>query len=343
MRHRFWIEGPGSFILAIGFALIIRWALLEAYVIPSGSMIPTLLINDHIFVNKISYGLRVPFSEDWMVRWGRPQRGEVVVFRFPGNKDLFYVKRIIGIPGDSVLLENGNLYVNNVAVERTIPQALQSDWDLVRDSDFPGDVSVGGKSLYVHWQELLDDHSYSVTVRKAADSRMNFGPVIIPEGHYFVLGDNRDNSEDSRAWKADAQLAEGVVTFWREKAGPPIDIPAGTKITTANSQAHFFTTQSVRIEGLSVEAPVKAIELGAIGNQPAGMLKVIEDESLAQRVNVSNSVATAGGVDKRFVPLDSIMGRASFVLLSCEQTLPVVSILCNPLTIRWSRFFHKVN
>jgi signal peptidase I len=97
---KFWSEGPGSFVLAIAAALIVRWAFYEAYVIPSGSMLPTLLLHDHIFVNKMLYGVRLPFSEKWLFHWNDPDRGEVVVFKYPQDKKLFYIKRIIGVPGD---------------------------------------------------------------------------------------------------------------------------------------------------------------------------------------------------------------------------------------------------
>ena len=198
--RRFWTEGPGSFVLAIFLALFIRWAFFEAYVIPSTSMLPTLLINDHIFVNKILYGVRAPFSESWFVQWRHPRRGEVVVFKYPADKEKYYLKRVIGLPGDRVLFENGHLYVNEKLVEKTIPQGLKDEFLWLRDSDFPGDQDIGGRALYVHWEETLDSKVYSVLLRKDAASRMTFGPVTVPEGEYLVLGDNRDNSQDSRAW-----------------------------------------------------------------------------------------------------------------------------------------------
>ncbi|NJL24105.1 MAG: signal peptidase I [Calothrix sp. SM1_5_4] len=247
---RFWKEGPGSFLLAIGLALFVRWALFEAYVIPSTSMIPTLLVNDHIFVNKIVYGLRAPFSEKWFTEWGGPSRGDVIVFKYPADKEKYFIKRVMGLPGDRVFYENGNLYVNEKLVEKTIPQGLKEEWLLLRDSDFPGDQSGGGRSLYVHWEEHMADRAYSVLLRKeGGGSSGSFGPVKVPDGQYLVLGDNRDNSQDSRVWE----------------------------------------------EG------------------------------------------------KRFVPREYLIGRASFVWLSCESTMPVVTFICNPLTIRWKRLFHTVN
>jgi signal peptidase I len=245
--RRFWTEGPGSFVLAVVLALFVRWAFFEAYVIPSPSMLPTLLVNDHIFVNKIIYGVRAPFSEKWFVQWSHPRRGEVVVFKYPADKDKYYIKRVVGLPGDRILYENGHLYVNEKLVEKTIPQGLKDEWNWLRDADFPGDVEAGGRALYVHWEERLGEHNYSVLLRKEGGSG-TFGPVTVPPGQYLVLGDNRDNSQDSRAWTE----------------------------------------------------------------------------------------------DRRFVPRDYLIGRASFVWLSCESTLPELTFLCNPLKIRWKRLFHNV-
>ena len=116
-KKGFWKDGWGSFIIAIGIALFIRWGIMEAYVIPSGSMLPSLLVHDHIFVNKFVYGLRVPFSENWLVKFQEPERGEVIVFKFPRNPSQFYIKRIVGLPGDEVQYIKGKLYVNGERVQ----------------------------------------------------------------------------------------------------------------------------------------------------------------------------------------------------------------------------------
>jgi signal peptidase I len=249
LSRRFWTEGPGSFVIAIGLALFVRWAFFEAYVIPSTSMLPTLLVNDHIFVNKIVYGVRAPFSENWFVQWIHPQRGEVVVFKFPADKDKYYIKRIVGLPGDRILYENGHLYVNEKLVERTIPQGLKDEWNWLRDGDFLGEAEAGGRALYIHWEEKLNGQSYSVLLRKENGGSGTFGPVTVPPGQYLVLGDNRDNSQDSRAWTE----------------------------------------------------------------------------------------------ERRFVPRDYLIGRAAFVWLSCESTLPVLTFLCNPFEMRWNRLTHSIH
>jgi signal peptidase I len=247
MNKKFWTEGLGSFAVAIGIALTIRWAFMEAYVIPSSSMLPSLLIHDHIFVNKFVYGLRVPTTEKWMVSFSEPQRGEVIVFKYPENMDMFYIKRVVGVPGDKIYYENGNLYINDELVKNERPEGVQkSDFDWLRDEDFPGE-GQGATSFYDHYQEKLGERSFSVLLRKGKGNSY-YGPEVVPPGHYFVMGDNRDNSNDSRFWP----------------------------------------TQS-------------------------------------------------------FVPRENLVGRAMFVWLSCEETLPVVSFLCNPLTLRWKRFFHSVH
>ncbi len=242
---KFWTEGHGSFFLAVGFAFAIRWAVMEAYVIPSGSMLPSLLIHDHIFVNKMVYGLRFPFTEKWIYINRDPKRGEVIVFRFPENPDTFFIKRVIGVPGDKIFYDNARLYINDKVVEQSVPQELKSDFDWLRDEDLQN--GTGSKDLYVHWVEQIDEHKFSTILLKGTHHN-TAGPFEVPADSFFVMGDNRDNSMDGRVWK---------------------------------------TTH--------------------------------------------------------FVPRKYLIGKAMFVWLSCEDTLPVISFLCNPVTIRWTRFFHGVN
>ena len=205
LSKHFWTDGYGSFAVAILIALTIRWALLEAYVIPSGSMLPSLLIRDHIFVNKISYGVRVPFTGQWILKFSEPKRGDVIVFRYPEDPSIFYIKRVVGVGGDSVRYENGNLYVNNQVVEKHLPLKYKEDFSWLRDSDFR--EGVGSLSYYAHWEEHLNDKEdvkYSILLKKNRDTfflNQSFGPYYVPKDTYFVLGDNRDNSQDSRFWK----------------------------------------------------------------------------------------------------------------------------------------------
>lgn len=212
-----WTQALLTFFTPILLLFSVRWLLIEPYVIPSGSMIPTLLVHDHIFVNKLAYGVHVPFSSKWIVNWQAPKRFDIVVFRYPSNPEVFYVKRIVGIAGDRIEIRDGELIVNGEAV----PQ----------------------KKMMENAFEYYDEQNH--TVRYMQHKQSQFAEVTVPEGHFFVVGDNRDQSSDSRSW------------------GP--------------------------------------------------------------------------------VPLDHVIGRASFIWLSCRDTLATARFLCDPQTIRWNRIFQGVN
>jgi signal peptidase I len=151
-------EYAEAIIIAIVLALFIRTFVIQAFKIPSGSMKPTLLVGDHILVNKFIYGIKLPFTDKILVSLSEPERGDVVVFKFPLDTRKDYIKRVIGLPGDRVQLVNKQLLINGRPTE--------------------------------------DPHaSYSVN-----GSMRMFGPVTVPSGHLFVMGDNRDESSDSRVW-----------------------------------------------------------------------------------------------------------------------------------------------
>jgi len=158
-------EYAESIIIALILALVIRAFVVEAFKIPSGSMEPTLEIGDHLLVNKFIYGIRIPFTSIHLFPWKSPQRGDVIVFIFPLEPEKDFIKRVIGIGGDTVSIVNKKLYINGVEVPD--PHAVyRKDMALLGDN------------------QKLD----------------NFGPVTVPEGSLFVMGDNRDQSFDSRFW-----------------------------------------------------------------------------------------------------------------------------------------------
>lgn len=236
-----WPQAILSLVGAIAMILGIRWAFFEPYVIPSGSMIPTLLIHDHILVNKFAYGVHIPFSTKWLVQFSSPKRGEVVVFRSVDDESVFLIKRVVGLPGDSVVVKaNGVLEINGQPMQREVlkdaqVEALFKAWPKQDLDDLVNENEVAN--------ETLDTRKHFALLAKERE-HVEQGPYAIPAGEYFMMGDNRDNSADSRVW--------------------------GT------------------------------------------------------------------------LPFNHILGRASFIWLSCEETLQDSSQLCDPQTLRRERFFKGI-
>jgi len=165
----FWREYGEALFIALILALVIRAFLVQAFSIPSGSMQPTLLIGDYLLVNKFSYGIRNPYTNKIWIPMGRPQRGDVVVFIFPQDPSKDYIKRVIGLPGDKLQVINKKVYINGRLVET--PQAVYADSFVIPPPGHPTE-----------------------------SPRDNYGPVVVPQDAYFVMGDNRDQSYDSRFW-----------------------------------------------------------------------------------------------------------------------------------------------
>lgn len=237
-------EGLGSFLLAVTAILAFRWLLFEPYVIPSGSMIPTLLIHDHILVNKFVFGVRLPFTKEWLFKGSEPKRGDIVVFRSVEDSGYFMIKRVVGLPGDTIEIDpEGYLKLNGKKLE-TKPLPVQSDSDSqapyykVSESDLGGTFA----DFQIYEEDLEGIHHRAMLIHGAP--RFFDRPMSVPEGQYFCMGDNRDNSKDSRYWGA--------------------------------------------------------------------------------------------------LPRENLLGKALFVWLSCDETLPFLPFLCNPLKLRWGRFFHEI-
>ena len=181
-------------VQALVLAMIIRTVLFQPFTIPSGSMMPTLLVGDYIFVNKFAYGYSkysLPFSPDLFsgrIFGSEPKRGDVVVFRFPPNPDVDYIKRVIGLPGDRIQVKNDILYINGQAVPREPHGTFASDY-----SQEPGD------DIPVYSERLPDTGKVYDTLDLSQTSRGdNTQEYVVPPGDYFMMGDNRDNSDDSR-------------------------------------------------------------------------------------------------------------------------------------------------
>lgn len=180
-------------IQALLLAMIIRTVLFQPFTIPSGSMMPTLLVGDYIFVNKFAYGYSkysLPFSPDLFsgrILASEPKRGDVIVFRLPTDPNIDYIKRLIGLPGDRIQMIGGVLHINGQAIPKQPDGKFTSDYRLDPGSDVP------------IFRETLDNGKTYDTLDQSPDSRGdNTREFVVPAGHYFFMGDNRDNSLDSR-------------------------------------------------------------------------------------------------------------------------------------------------
>jgi len=194
------------FLIAAVVALFIRQFALEAFKIPSGSMIPTLKIGDHLLVNKFVYGPRIPFTDTRIFAWKEPKRGEIIVFRYPRDEKKNFIKRVIGLPGDKIQIADGILMINDQ------PVALTEQG--YRDDEKNGGFSFTNKAQL--FEERLGAVNHHIQYYREQSSE-NYGPVIVPKNNVFVMGDNRDNSADSRVWgfvKYDKILGRALIIYW---------------------------------------------------------------------------------------------------------------------------------
>jgi len=180
------VEYAASFFPVLLIVLILRSFIAEPFRIPSGSMIPTLEIGDFILVNKFAYGIRLPVIHTKVFDIDKPKRGDVAVFRFPVDGETDYIKRVIGLPGDKVRWENKRLFINGKEIEHTA------------NGNFDAIDKHNRTQKALRFLEQLGDVKHAIITMSSA--RGVVGETTVPEGHYFMMGDNRDNSSDSRFW-----------------------------------------------------------------------------------------------------------------------------------------------
>lgn len=210
LRQSLLVEYCHSFFPVILVVLLLRSFLFEPFRIPSGSMMPTLLVGDFILVNKYAYGLRLPVLNRKVVDIGQPQRGDVVVFRFPRDPSVDYIKRVVGVPGDHIEYRDKTLYLNGEAMSQ---KPL---------GPYVGVASTNREAGSLRHLENLTGVEHNILTNPYKPDfafgclELARGPFQVPDGSYFVMGDNRDNSNDSRCWGLvpDQNLAGKAIAIW---------------------------------------------------------------------------------------------------------------------------------
>ena len=202
LRQPTWIEYSGSFFPVIALVFCLRSFLYEPFKIPSSSMVPTLLVGDLILVNKFTYGIRLPIVNKKIIEVNDPQRGDVMVFKYPKDMTQDYIKRVIGVPGDKITYENKRLTVNGNAVKYSALDDYLDDEQPVYHKQLQENLQG------VQHRILNDEAAPTLNLRDVKDfpnkeacayNEDGF-TCVVPAGNYFMMGDNRDNSADSRYW-----------------------------------------------------------------------------------------------------------------------------------------------
>ena len=253
-----------SLFWTILWIFFIRWAIVEPFKIPSGSMIPTLLVGDHIFVAKSSYDIRIPFTHKSVIKVADPKRGDVVVFDYPNvennetRADYFYIKRIIGVPGDQITVKGGIPVFDNKTLkqelieakvaEEKIPSFTMSPNDQVFLETLPDQSTPHWVQRYPYRLANIENQKKELQYETGRDcveiGRVIFGQVpyytnlneictfTVPDGKFFVMGDNRDDSEDGRAWGfVDRKLLKGkALMIWFSWKGFTVPFLRWTRI-----------------------------------------------------------------------------------------------------------------
>ena len=186
------VEYAKSFFPIILLVLVIRSFVAEPFRIPSSSMLPTLHVGDFILVNKFAYGIRLPVIDTKVIPIGDPQRGDVMVFRYPNNPSINYIKRVVGLPGDHIRYAGKQLYVNGQKVEHELVE-------IVPDDEVPAGHPLQTLANAAIYREQLGEVTHLIRQKQLSQTPKP-KEWVVPQGYYFMMGDNRDNSNDSRSW-----------------------------------------------------------------------------------------------------------------------------------------------
>jgi signal peptidase I len=215
------VDNAKQFFPIFALVMVFRSFLYEPFQIPSGSMMPTLLVGDFILVEKFSYGIKDPVFRTKLIETGEPSRGDVVVFKFPEDPSVDYIKRVVGLPGDRVVYKDKKLFITPACDQRPCPQTAIAQEE-VGKTDFIGRMN----GRLVEYKETLGENTTGILKdpnERDAISRYQprqpgtaYNEWLVPEDHYFVMGDNRDNSEDGRFWGfvPEQNLVGNAVLIW---------------------------------------------------------------------------------------------------------------------------------
>ena len=243
MREPGWVEQCKGVFPVIAAVLVLRSFLFEPFQIPSGSMMPTLLVGDFILVQKFAYGIKEPLNNRTLLETGHPKRGDVVVFKYPEEPTVDYIKRVVGLPGDRIIYRNKQLFIQPAcAGSQDCPAIAKVEQTFLNSGDF-----IQGGVPLERYQEQLGNVSHRILKNP---QQPDYVPMyfhqpgneadewVVPEGHYFAMGDNRDNSKDSRFWGfvPERNLVGKAVFIWisfefERDPGSPIPgwIPTGVR------------------------------------------------------------------------------------------------------------------
>jgi len=225
LRQPTWIEYSGSFFPVIALVFFLRSFLFEPFKIPSSSMVPTLLVGDLILVNKFTYGIRLPIINKKIIDVNNPQRGDVMVFKYPKDMNQDYIKRVVGVPGDKIVYENKRLTVNGKEVSYKPMEDYLDEERPVYSKQYLENLTG------VQHRILNDESKRNVELgivdpdfphRENCTYTYERMTCIVPEGNYFMMGDNRDNSLDSRYWGfvPDKNIVGKAVYVWMNLSNP---------------------------------------------------------------------------------------------------------------------------